>query len=198
VLKFLLSATTVILLTEPASAALLYQFDYTATSGPIQSFSFNFTSPVFITTPGLSPAMTPFVITDGSYSWTIVQDLSYTSPPTTAGFCFGTSGTSMGVGIGGCTASYSPPNGFFQASFLAGFPTAPGVYPSNFGGSLYLPDTSFVQFNLGTGTLILTIEDTTAVPEPGPASSLALACGGMLLLALRRRVSHSTMQQKDN
>ena len=46
----------------------LYTFEYTAVSGPVESFSFSFTAPTFVTV-GLSPPFAPFTVTDGANKW---------------------------------------------------------------------------------------------------------------------------------
>jgi hypothetical protein len=166
----------------PATATIEYKFDYTATSGTVQSFSFSLTAPGFITSAGQSPAFSPFTIGDGTTSWTFTQDLTGFSPPTTAVFCFATAGTLVGPN---CTASYHPPNGFFEATFVGGFPTAPGVYASNFGGSFYLPDSSLADINLGTGTLVLTIGQINVVPEPGSILLMLTVVAGVAFARFR-------------
>jgi hypothetical protein len=57
-----------------ARASVVYAFTYTAVNGPIQSFSFDVTSPGFFGVG--APAFTPFTITDGTNSWVMTEDAS--------------------------------------------------------------------------------------------------------------------------
>ena len=87
--------------TVSARADLLYSFALTPSSGPIQNFSFSFTVPAFATA-GATPAFTPFNVTDGTHTWSMVQDF---------------------VGLGGCGGSFSfatvSPTGFAASAVTA-------------------------------------------------------------------------------
>jgi hypothetical protein len=172
--------------------SLHYKFTYTATSGPIESFDFSLTSPTFITSTSGSPPFTPFTITDGVNSWTLTQDVTAFSSPTTGDICFGTAGTLMtGTQTGGCVASYHPFDGFLEISFINGLPSRRGKFVSNFGGSFYVSVPVEGTFNgqdalnLGTGSLYLTIRGAShehAVPEPPTIVLLGMAIGSVLAL----------------
>jgi hypothetical protein len=187
-----LAVLFVTIVVPTAKADLHYQFTYTATSGPIESFDFSLTPPTFITSTSGPLPFTPFTITDGVNSWTLTQDVTAFSLPTTGDICFGTAGTLMTSSqTGGCGASYHPPDGFLEISFINGLPSTRGEFVSNFGGSFYVSEpvegTSNGQdtLDLGTGSLDLTIRG--AVPEPPTIVLLGMAIGSAL--ALRKRIS---------
>jgi hypothetical protein len=71
--SFALVLASVFAASLPCQAELVYDFSFTSTTSPIQSFSFSIDSPAFIG-PG-SSALPPFTITDGSNVWTLDQDL---------------------------------------------------------------------------------------------------------------------------
>jgi hypothetical protein len=170
---FVLAAFWVMATAVPASADtadITYEFTYSAASGPIQSFNFSFDTHGFITSANESPAFGPFTIGDGINSWAITQDVTSFSLPTTGDFCFATAGTILNSGGGGCTASYNPPDGFFEVTFINGLPSTTGTFTSNFGGSFYTPAGVSEALNVGTGDLTLTVSE---VPEPSSIVLLA-------------------------
>jgi hypothetical protein len=71
---FALGALVLCALAGAAHGSVLYQFNVTATGG-IDPFSFSFTVPSFVTA-GQSPAFTPFNVTDGTHTWTMINDLA--------------------------------------------------------------------------------------------------------------------------
>jgi hypothetical protein len=161
-----------------------YSFSYSATSGPIQSFSFSFLEPTFVT-GGTSPAFTPFVVTDGANTWTMTNDLTY-SDSTSGCFMFGNPSEILGVGglfgSSGCvinpTGPGPDPEGFFFAT-SGGLPSAPGIYPASDATGLFvLPTGGFEQIvSTEAGSVIGTMNLTiTELPEP---STLGLAAIGL-------------------
>ena len=155
---------------ETARADLLYQFSLSASEG-IEASSFSFIVPTFVTA-GESPAFNPFTLTDGTHTWTFVEDLAASSGGLTC-FLFGTGGTSRllptcGVGVD------SPPDAAFALELL------------------FLPITTGVQSLLGFGIFdfaggqhnpafagTLTVTGSVSVPEPSPLICF-LAVGGLL------------------
>jgi hypothetical protein len=67
--------------TTGSQADEAYRFDYTALSGPVESFSFSFTAPTLVIA-GTSPDFTPFTLTDGTNSWTMTNDVAEVDGPT--------------------------------------------------------------------------------------------------------------------
>jgi hypothetical protein len=175
-------------------AEVLYTFDYDAVTGPVQSFTFSFTAPDFVTN-GSSPAFTPFTPTDGTNSWTITQDL------VTGGcFLFGTPFAGLGLPPFTCSVGVGGPGnnqGGFYWDFDANgdLPSAVGTYGgAGFGGAFDTPDGSFeyigpiTQLTQNTGTMTLTITQTP-VPDPSTLSLTMislLALGGTLAKRVRQ------------
>jgi hypothetical protein len=175
----------------PSKGSELYTFAYTALSGPVESFSFSFTSPEFATA-GTSPVFDPFTVTDGTTSWTITQDLVEldVAPGVNEGcFQFGTPFADLSLGappiLGPCSYGVGGP-GDNQAAFqfvTSGLPTAPGIYTSI--GSSGIFDTAGGVERIGqissvdpTGTMTL---DITDAPEP---SGLGLVVAGLSVLCV--------------
>ena len=164
----------------PAHASLLsYTFAYTRTSGPIQSFSFSFTSPGFIT--GSGPfSFTPFNVTDGTNIYALTQSLSDFNV-SFGNECFGfgsTTGVTLQPNCGGALSGGS----VILASFNP-VPQSNGVFiPFFFQGQFGLVDNQIGSFS---GTFSLTIADA-AVPEP---SGSFLGATGLACIAwmMRRR-----------
>jgi hypothetical protein len=86
---FALSLLAFCTLAGTARADLLYQFSLNASEG-IEASSFSLTVPTFVTA-GESPEFTPFTLTDGTHTWTFVDDLAASSGGLTC-FLFGTGG----------------------------------------------------------------------------------------------------------
>jgi hypothetical protein len=139
-----------------ARASLVYDFNIGAAGG-IDDFSFSFTVPSFVG-EGQSPAFAPFTVTDGTHTWTMINDV--TGPGC---FMFDNGGTSSlqppcGIGV------FAPPDGALSLAVVGGpLPTATGVY-TLFGSGLF-------DFAGGQGTLetspVGTLDVTgAAVPEP--------------------------------
>jgi hypothetical protein len=178
-------------LASASHASELYTFEYTALSGPVESFSFSLTAPAFVTA-GSSPLFTPFTLTDGTNNWTMTKDLVDLLDPSGLNrgcFQFGTPFAGLSTGVppfgGPCSFIIGGP-GTDQAALefdtSDGLPTAPGSYkPVDFSGAFDTPaGFEFIEpitdtFN-PTGTMMLTI---TEVPE---ASSLGLTLIGLSLL----------------
>jgi len=142
-----------------ARADLLYDFNVSA-SGGIDAFSFSFTVPSFVG-DGESPAFTPFNVTDGAHTWTMINDLTGHTQGVPAGcFMFDNGGTSSlqppcGVGV------FASGDVALTLALVGGvpLPTATGEY-GLFGSGL---------FNSANGTLITSpmgTLDVSAVPEP--------------------------------
>lgn len=170
-----------------SQAAELYDFNYVAISGPIESFSFSFTTATFVTA-GTSPAFAPFTVTDGNHTWTMTKDLVNNSG--SGCFTFGTPGSSEFLPC----QSFGVARGSFDASWVMNFtslPSATGTYvPFFFGGDFGIGgdnSTSAERINSlisdvqtpATGTFTLTITD---VPEP---STFLLIAFGLFAVALR-------------
>ena len=165
-----------------AKADLTYDFNIGASNG-IDAFSFSFTVPNFVGA-GESPAFTPFTVTDGTHTWTMINDLtSLTSGTPTGCFAFDNGGTSSlqplcEIGI------FAPPDGALSLALDPGvpLPTATGLYTLS-GSGLF--DFTGAQGALETspvGTLDIT---GTAVPEP--RTSIALFGIASAAVAWKRR-----------
>jgi hypothetical protein len=179
-------------------ASELYTFTYDAASGPVQSFSFSFTSPGFVT-DGSSPAFAPFTPTDGANSWTMTQDLAVSADPFGC-FMFGTASAGLGgfpPFTGPCSVSVGGP-GDSQAALLialnGGLPTAAGVYtPHSFSG-LFDTESGFETINGfedypdNTGTMTLTITGT-GTPEPASLGLIAIGLAALIGLSVKKRLA---------
>jgi len=163
-----------------------YSFDYVATSGPIESFSFSLIEPGFVPS-GLLPDFTAFVLTDGTNTWTMTAD----SVSPEGCFEFGTPFATLGeppftcsVGVGGPGDTQG---GFYVvANGLSGPPTTLGSSTVSFGGAFDTAD-GFEYLSNNNGTMTLTISDATVTPEPAGESLAAI--GLVALFALVRRKS---------
>ncbi len=167
-----------------ARASYIYDFNVHAADG-IDAFSFSFTVPDFVA-DGQSPTFTPFSVTDGTHTWTMVNDLTgFTPGLPTACFAFDTGGTSSlqsqcAVGV------FAPPDGALTLALGPGvlFPNATGVYA--------LSGSGLFDFVGAQGTLItspvgtLTISST---PEPRGASILLGLAFLALAWKLRKRLA---------
>jgi hypothetical protein len=151
-----------------ARASLVYDFNIDAAGG-IDAFSFSFTVPNFVG-EGQSPAFAPFTITDGTHTWTMINDLtSLTAGVPTGCFMFDNGGTSSlnspcSLGV------YAPPDGALSLALSVPFPTATGVYTLSDNSGLF--DFAGEQQTLVTapaGTL-----DITGTPVPEPHTNVAL------------------------
>ena len=101
----------------------LYQFSYApGPSDPIQAFAFSLVSPTLLT-GGETLNFTPYAITDGTNTFTIVQGIAASGA---GGDCFnfGTSTTS----ISSCSGSVQPGGAGFEATFNSGLPTTLGSF----------------------------------------------------------------------
>jgi hypothetical protein len=174
-------------------AGVIYTFSYSAVTGPIQSFSFSFDSPTFVTDLS-SPPFTPFTVTDGVNNWTFTKDLVSVVDPSGLNFgCFVFGTQFAGLGgppplFGPCSFSVGGP-GVSEAAFdfimNGGLPMAPGVYPAReFSGAF---DTAAGFEFIGdmnnptnpTGDMILSIS-----PEPSSLSLMA-AVASLVLMSWR-------------
>lgn len=180
----------------PSYADVVYSFDYTAVSGPVQSFAFSLTTPTFITGDS-SPALTPFTPTDGVHTFTITKDL------VSAGGCFmfGTPyATLSGPPPFECSVAAGGP-GYNQGGFIVDtmkLPAAPGRYgPEPFIGGFdassgfeYI-ESSPSPFFQKTGVMSLTVTEPS-VPEPAALSSLVIGfCAVWGLWAVKRKSRHA-------
>ena len=157
-------------------ADVIYTFSYTASSGPIQDFSFSFTTPNYVTV-GSSPEFNPFTLTDGVNSQTLTTDKVDQDPGGHACFLFGTSST-----VFGGLLPFPPPfnthvncgGGALLFSMNGDLPSAPGIYVAgSFGGVFFTPPPclactggTFEFLGDNTGTMSLSVSGTPSVPEP--------------------------------
>jgi hypothetical protein len=150
-----------------ARASLVYDF-HVGAAGGIDAFSFSFTVPSFVG-EGQSPAFAPFTVTDGTHTWTMINDLTgHTAGVPSGCFMFDNGGTSSlqppcGVGV------FAPPDGALMLTLGVGvpLPTATGVYTLS-GSGLF----DFAGGTLQTspvGTL-----DITGAPVPEPRTCIGL------------------------
>jgi hypothetical protein len=165
-----LSALAFVTLVSTARADFLYHFDVNGANN-IRAFSFSFASPTFVR-DGTSLSFTPFTVTDGTNSWTMVQGRA----PEPC-FEFGTSGASL-VNCGFVLPGTSSEGGFNLNILGGALPNATGAYFFDGEGSfLSKGDLNFVILN---GSL--TVSDTSLVPEP---SSIALFGIAALAVAVK-------------
>ena len=163
-----------------ARANLVYDFDIGAAGG-IDAFSFSFAVPSFVG-EGQSPGFAPFTVTDGTHTWTMINDLTgHTSGVPSGCFMFNNGGTSSfappcGVGV------FAPPDGALMLTLGVGvpLPTATGIYTLS-GSGLF----DFAGGTLQTspfGTL-----DITGVPVPEPCTRIGLFSITVAALRWKRR-----------
>jgi len=152
-------------------ADVIYQFNVDATAG-IENFSFSFTVPSLLT-DGQAPAFTPFTVTDGTHSWTIVNGLAGVGAGPSC-FLFDTGGSSnindtCGMGVG------SSPDGVFGLVLSGGLPTATGG-PFTFSSGLGIfdfPDGQDIPSLSGTLTI------SSAAPEPATIGLVGVALAAL-------------------
>jgi hypothetical protein len=150
-----------------ARASLVYDFDIAAAGG-IDAFSFSFTVPNFVG-ENQSPAFAPFTVTDGTHTWTMINDLTgHTTGVPSGCFMFNNGGTSSlqppcGVGV------FAPPDGALTLALGVGvpLPTATGAYALSGSG----------LFDFAGGTLQTSPVGTlniTGAPVPEPRTCICL------------------------
>jgi hypothetical protein len=186
----LLQLLSALLVVTTAHASLTYTFTYTPNSGPIQGFSFTFSTPTFITEKGPF-AFEPFSYTDGTSTWTMAESLAGIAEvgmPAVGCLYFV---TAENADIGNCTSTIFPPNsGNLAIALLRGFPTEVGTYSSpmdiNFGSAVYKgfdPISFILSRDTGTGILVISGD---AVPEPGTTTLILLGMAGIQFLSRYR------------
>jgi hypothetical protein len=183
-------------LSATAHASVLYTFTYTPDSGPVQGFSFSFSAPTFITTPGPFP-FTPFSYTDGTNTWTMAQSRAENAgTPGIDCFYFA---TEQNATLGECTSFLVPPDSGNFAIFLwNGFPSQAGTYSStydmgspyliSFGSARYVGSQAVPTFGNDTGSGVLVVTADTVVPEPGTAVLIGATLAVLAFLSTARRL----------
>jgi hypothetical protein len=174
-----------------AHADIEYQFNVNAT-GPMDAFSFSFTSPTFVG-GGATPAFTPFTVMDDltpQNSWTMTQDLVCGNPTL---FEFGTAGADLfsittgafpGCGFG---LNAGTDGGFFLD--VSALPTATGTYGINGGNGIFGFGASQALPRNFTGSL--TVSNVSAVPEPTSILLFGSILGAVGWRVRRRRAPGS-------
>lgn len=179
-MRFLYLPVLACALATSVKGDLLYSFSYDAATGPLQSFAFSFTAPDFAVN-GESPGFTPFTLTDGTNSWTMVSDLIEVGGTGVGCFAFGTASAQLTTIFGPCSFAVGGDGvGAFVLVTDGGLPSAVGTYASSdFTGILNTAVGSTKFFGpIGgstddTGSMSLTISPTS-VPEPSTIALLAL------------------------
>lgn len=195
ILAMVMVAGLLLLAVPDARADYLYSFNYQATSGAIQTFSFSFTTPALITVPpDYSPAFTPFTFTDGTTTWTMDQAVAGFDTVYNRG-CFDFGSPDAAV-FGDCYWGFGtlPTSGAIYIAFTGGLPNSVGTFTSDqFEGaswSTILNNDRFFSHNAGalpdTGTFTLTISQAQT-PVPEPSSLLLLASGAVALIGRFRK-----------
>ena len=169
-----------------ARASLVYDFNIGAAGG-IDAFSFSFTAPSFVG-EGQSPAFAPFTVTDGTHTWTMINDLTgHTTGVPSGCFMFDNGGTSSlqspcGVGV------FAPPDGALDLVLGVGvpLPTATGVYSLSGSGLFDFAGEQGTLVTSPVGTL-----DITGTPVPEPRISIGLFSIAVATLGwkLRKRLA---------
>lgn len=160
-----------------AHADILYQFSVNA-DGPYEAFSFSFSVPTFVTN-GQSPSFVPFTVTDGTATWTLVDDLAGSAP---ACFDFATEGD--WVVDSPCGVEHIPSTGGLVQLVFSTLPTTTGDYTIQPYSYEVFAEGDTVASAGAYGTLVV-----TATPEPGSAILLltGLTAVGLLIGKKGRR-----------
>jgi hypothetical protein len=166
-----------------ARASLVYDFNIDAAGG-IDAFSFSFTVPSFVG-EGESPAFAPSTVTDGTHTWTIINDLTGSTSGVPVGcFMFDNGGTSSfdlpcGVGVA------APPDGALYLNLDGGLPlpTATGVYTLSGSGLFDVAGEQSTLITAPVGTLDIS---ESPVPEPPAVTGLLGIAVAALGWKLRR------------
>jgi hypothetical protein len=167
-----------------ARASLVYDFKIGAADG-IDAFSFSFTVPSFVG-DGQSPAFASFSVTDGTHTWTMINDLTgHIFGGSSGCFMFDNGGTSSlqppcGVGV------FAPPDGALFLTLAGGvpLPTATGVYSLSGGGLFDFVGGAATLQTQPAGTL-----SVSAVPEPGTGVGLLSIAAVALGWQLRKKLA---------
>jgi hypothetical protein len=165
-----------------ARANLIYDFNIGA-AGPIHAFSFSFTVPSFVGV-GQSPPFTPFTVTDGTHTWTMINDLTGLTGGVPSGcFMFDNGGSSNFNPPCGVDVLIPPDGAFYLITPFMPLPTATGAYSLSGAGLFDYPGSSTLVTS-PSGTLDIT---STSTPEPASIGLLSVAVG-ILAWGLRKRL----------
>ena len=167
-----------------ARADVIYNFDYTAESGPISSTTFQLDEPTFLSAGyySIAPSLS-ILLGAADYSFTQL----YVGTQDGDAVCFSIA-TAPPANVGNCTAGTS---GAGEAYFFGGFPAAnipstPGTFGGVDAGAAFIamPDNSA---EVGSGFLVL---DITETPEPRTAPLVGAALLAALAVIAVRRPSY--------
>jgi len=159
-----------LLLASSGHASIIYKFDFTGltgvASGTGADFSITLTYSDYVTTTGMAPAP------GAPLSTTLGYPVAYAGTMNLGYWGFDDDTASI-IDDGGFT--FNGESFLFNPVANGGYYTAPGIYAGTVSGNA--PQAFF-------GEALLTITDTSAVPEP---ATLALAGLGLLGLGFARR-----------